>query len=248
MPKAALKAESGFITLNGERIAFSVFRSKRRRRTIAFKFESDKGLRILAPFSASLSSVARILENRAPWILRELSARKKENANYPFTDGAVFSYLGYPCVLSVTEGGGDAGSCLLSPRALRVNIPQKGLSFETLQQEVRLEILLWVKKRARVKLKRRLDLWAERLGVEYKRFVMASPESRWGSCSADNVIRLNWKLIMAPLPVLDYVVAHELSHIRHKDHSARFWAFLARAMPNYQMHRKALRQVERNLI
>jgi predicted metal-dependent hydrolase len=248
MPKVAPSAQTGFIILNGERIAYSVFRSKRRKRTISFKVECDMSLRILAPYSVTPRSIEKILHKRASWIAREREMRKTVNSTEVFTDGATFSYLGYPCVLRVTQGKGASRSCLLSPRVLRVHVPEEGLSPENLREEVRLEILLWIKKRARAKLKKRLDLWAKRLGVTYKKFVITNPERRWGSCSADNVIRLNWRLMMASLSTLDYVAAHELCHTRHKNHSKYFWRFLEQAMPDYKMRRKVLRRIERNLM
>jgi predicted metal-dependent hydrolase len=238
----------GFITIEGERTAYSVFRSKMRKRTVAFKFERDDSLRILAPISATPRSVERILERRAEWIARERTARKKENPKDRFTDGAPFPYLGYPCTVRVTQGEGASRSCLLSPRLLRVHVPEKGLSPENLREEVRLEILLWIKKRARAKFEKRLDFWAKKLGVTYKKIIIAKAESRWGSCTADNVIRMNWRLMMAPVPVLDYVAAHELCHVRHKNHSPHFWNFLEQSMPDWRARRKALRCLERKLV
>jgi len=240
------EAFQGFITLNGERIDYSVVRSKRRLRTIAFAFGRGADLRVLAPWVASPASIEKILYKRAPWILRERQLRKRDDGKPEYSDGATFSFLGHPCVLKVTQGQG-AASCRLAPYALHVHVAEENLSPEDLQHEVRLEILLWVKKRARTKLKKRLDFWAKRLGVKYSKFILANPEQRWGSCSPDNTIRLNWRLMMAPLPILDYVAAHELCHVRHKNHSARYWAFLAAAMPDYRERRKVLRGLERHL-
>ena len=247
--KSLSAPDTGCLTLNGVVVAFSVFRSKRRKRTIAFKMERDGSLKVLAPFSASLASITKILHKRAPWIARELADRKHALPENDFTDGSVFSYLGHSYTLRVTQGGEAPRSCLLCPRVLRVHVPNgQALSQGTLQQEVRLEILLWIKKRARIKFKKRLDLWAERLGVRYKKLIVTAPERRWGSCSVDNIIRLNWRLMTAPLPILDYVVAHELCHVRHKNHAARFWAFLAQAMPDCQARRKTLRRLECGII
>jgi predicted metal-dependent hydrolase len=242
------KTEKGFIALGDEKVAFSVFRSRKRRRTVAFKMEQDSSLRVLAPFSASLASLTKILQSRASWIARELANRKNVPAQNGFADGAVFSYLGHGYTLRVTQGGENPRSCLLSPRVLRVHVPDVSLSPESLQQEVRLEIMLWIKRRARAKLKKRLDLWAQRMGVSYKKLIVTDPARRWGSCSADNVIRLNWRLMLAPLPIIDYVVAHELAHVRHKDHSSRFWGFVADKMPDFQARRKILRRIERGLV
>lgn len=240
--------ESGFVVLEGEQVAFSIFRSRKRKRTIAFKLERDASLRVLTPYSTSLKSVIKVLEKRSAWIVRELAERKKAAPSDAFSDGAVFPYMGHACALRVTQGDAAARSCLLSPRGLRVHVPDESLTREALREEVRLEILLWIKKRARVKFKRRLDFWAERLGVSYKKLIVSGPMRRWGSCSVDNIIRLNWRLMMAPLAVIDYVVAHELSHVRHKNHSPHFWGFLVQEMPDCQARRKVLRNLERGLM
>jgi predicted metal-dependent hydrolase len=248
MPKTIPNPETGVFNLGGAEIAFSIFRSKKRKRTIAFKVERDAGLHILAPCSASLGGILKILQKSGPKIARECEARKKDHPEKEFTDGSVIPYLGHSCALRVTHGGMAMPSCHLSPHVFHVHVPEEKLSQESLRQEVRLEILLWIKKRARVKFKRRLDLWAERLGVRYKKLIVTDPEHRWGSCSVDNIIRLNWRLMLSPLPILDYVVAHELCHVRHKNHSQRFWGFLSQAMPDYKTRRKYLRAIERRLM
>jgi predicted metal-dependent hydrolase len=248
MLKSASIPESGFILLDGERVGFSVVRSKRRRKTVAFKVERDGTVLVLAPIKARLSSIEKILQKRATWIVDELQARRENienDATDEFTDGAVFRYLGHRCTVRVTQGGDALQSCRLLPRVFHVHVPDDKLSRENLRQEVKLEMMLWVKKRARVKFKKRLDFWADRLGVRYKKLIVTNPERRWGSCSVDNIIRLNWRLMMTPLPILDYVVAHELCHVRHKNHSPRFWGLLGEKMTDYRARRKVLRSVER---
>jgi predicted metal-dependent hydrolase len=240
--------DQGFITIGDYRIAFSVFRSRKRKRTIAFKMERDATLRILAPSSASIGYLTQFLQSRAPWVAEKLADRAQQGPRCDFSDGALFTYLGRAHKIEVTVGSDAPSSCVLLPHRLLVHVPDATLSHENLRQEVRLEILLWIKRRARVKFKRRLDLWAGLLGVKYKKLIVTDPQQRWGSCSVDNIIRLNWRLMLAPLPILDYVVAHELCHVRHKNHSPRFWGFLARAMPDYKVRRNHLRKIERALI
>jgi len=228
-------------------VPFSIYRTPRRKRTIAYKMERDASVRIAAPLSASAGSVLKILKRQAPWITRERALRKKLLTHNDFLEGSLFPYLGRAYRLYVTQGKQAPLGCRLKPHALHVHIPDPLPSREALREQIRLEILLWLKKRARAKIKKRLDFWAARLDVRYKRFVLASPERRWGSCSADDVIRINWRLIMAPLPILDYVVAHELCHVRHKNHAPRFWAFLTKAMPDCRQRRKILRAMESSL-
>jgi hypothetical protein len=239
--------ETGFVAVGDARVGFSVVRSRKRKRTIAFKMERDATLRIMAPVSTSLGYLTRLAQSRAPWVAQKLA----EHAALPqnsFTDGSILPYLGRPHILCVTQGGGTPQSCILSPHRIHVHVPDETLSPEHLREEIRLEILLWLKKRARVKLKKRLDLWAARLNVRYKKLIVSGPEQRWGSCSADNIVRLNWRLMLAPLAVIDYVVAHELAHIPHKNHGARFWATLEKHMPDCQARRKTLRRIERELV
>ena len=202
---------------------------------------------MLAPLSASLRSLQRIFEKRSSWIKKERALQASNNLRPGFTDGSFFPYLGCRCVLFVSQGMERPRSCALGIKRFHVHVPDTSMSAEGLRDEVRLELLLWIKKRARIKLKKRLDFWAQRLRVDYKRFVLSNPKRRWGSCSCDNVIRLNWRLMLAPLPVVDYVVAHELCHVRHKNHSVRFWSALAEGMPDYKDRRKQLRRIEKAL-
>ena len=245
--KLSSEPETGIVAVGGENIAYSIVRSRKRKRTIAFKMESDATLKVLAPFSMRLASLTKILQSRGPWIRRELESRQNAQPQLSFQDGAQIPYLGRPYILRVTQGAHAPQSCLLSPHAIHIHVPDASLSLENLQQEIRLELLLWLKKRARAKFKQRLDLWAKKMGVTYKKLIVTDPERRWGSCSSDNIIRLNWRLMLAPLSIIDYVVAHELAHIRHKDHSPRFWKFVAEKMPDAQARRKSLRAIERTL-
>jgi predicted metal-dependent hydrolase len=112
------------------------------------------------------------------------------------------------------------------------------------REEARLEILLWHKKQARRIFQERVDFWAAHMGVKYRRLAPSNPRRQWGSCSAQNDIRLNWRLIMAPPALLDYVIVHELCHITHKNHSKRFWNAVARLMPDWKTRRKELHKLD----
>lgn len=242
-----MSVSSGFLEIGDDRVVYAVSRSKKRKRTLAFKFERDGSLRVMAPASVSLAAIEKILLNRASWIQRERSFFKQKVSDEACVDGSAFYYLGHLLVLKITQGLHLPPSCWLTPHVLHVHVPDKTLSPDGIKKEAQLEISLWIKKRARAKFKKRLDFWAGKLDVRYNRFVLSDPERRWGSCSADNTIRLNWRLIKAPLGILDYVVVHELAHVVHKNHSAHFWGFIAGQMPDYALRRKALRQFERYL-
>lgn len=88
---------------------------------------------------------------------------------------------------------------------------------------------------------RKAAYYAARMGVTYQRIAIRDQKTRWGSCSSRGNLNFNWRLVLAPVPVLDYVVIHELAHRREMNHSPRFWSIVAEMMPDYQMHRKWLR-------
>jgi predicted metal-dependent hydrolase len=246
-----LMPEGGEIQLGERRIAFTVARSRRRRRTIAFVMENASTLKIMAPMRASLSSIHSVLHGHTGWIKRRLAEFQKRpaaSATQSYKDGGQVTYLGHIYILSVTHDKNRPQGCTLRPHRMDVNLHAQGISVKDTEQEIRLEILLWLKKRARVKLQQRMDLWAERLGVTYRKMVVANAERRWGSCNAQNVIRLNWRLMMAPLPILDYVVVHELCHVRHKNHGQNFWQQVASALPDYKNRRKHLHFIGGGLV
>ncbi len=91
-------------------------------------------------------------------------------------------------------------------------------------------------------IKERLDIFSCKMGVEYDSFRMSNSRTRWGVCYRRADIRINWRLIKAPAEILDYVVVHELAHIKEKNHSTRFWALVAQIFPDHKLRRKQLRE------
>jgi len=274
-----MTAEAGEITCGDRRVLFTVTRSKRRRRSIAFKMESAEAITILAPARASLSSIHALINRNTGWIARRMAKLQRAASALPPKDEESLTYLGQRYKISVTQDEAQPQGCRLLPRRMVVNFTDSkrgraGVGGELVNTgnlltsppsippasggdawmasptpaDIRLELLLWLKKRAKVKLQRRMDVWAARLGVRYQKLVIANAEHRWGSCNAQNVIRLNWRLIMAPLPIIDYVVVHELCHVRHKNHGAGFWGQVASVMPDYQARRKRLRFIGGGLV
>jgi predicted metal-dependent hydrolase len=244
------RSESGNILLGNTNVSYTVSRSKKRRRNIAFDIQPPATLRISAPVRVSFSSIQNIIHRNSDWIARRLEKINASGIVPPrqFTDSENITYLGHAYRLKVLRDENIPQGCRLRPHRMEVNIHGDWLSDEALAQEVRLEILLWLKKRAKEKIQKRTGFWARRMGVKYRELKISDPDRRWGSCNAQNVIRLNWRLIMAPLGLLDYVVVHELAHVPHKNHSQRFWRFVASAMPDWQARRKQLRRMGHGLV
>lgn len=100
----------------------------------------------------------------------------------------------------------------------------------------------WVKEQARAALAAASDRYAAQLGRRYARLTLRDTRSRWGSCTSDRRLMFSWRLALAPLPVLDYVAAHEVAHLEHMDHSPAFWRVVERLCPDWRTHRDWLRR------
>ena len=118
-----------------------------------------------------------------------------------------------------------------------------GLSHTASESQIRDSVQAWLMRQAKRIFTERLDHFAPRLGVQWKKLSLSSASTRWGTASADGSIRLNWRLVHFRLPVIDYVVAHELAHLREMNHSPAFWAVVADVLPDHVQRRQALRRV-----
>jgi predicted metal-dependent hydrolase len=229
-------------------VKYTVCRSARRRRTLALQIQQEGGIRVLAPERLSLKTIESFLRKRAGWIHRKLETRRQQRPRTQednIRDGGFATYRGAACLLRVTQSQNGRSGCAYTNGVIEIAVFGQGLSPAELGEEARLELRLWYKKQARREFQERVDHWAAKLGARPNRLIVTSPERRWGSCNARNVIRLNWRLILMPPPLLDYVVAHELCHVAHKNHARAYWRMLESVMPDCKQRRKQLREWER---
>lgn len=212
------------------------------RRSIGFMIDDD-GLRVTAPKRISITEIDNAIRTKQHWILSKLHERRERRAArlekppIEWVDGAQLPYLGGDITLRLLVGGRNRSTYNPSTRELSmVLIP--GATELLLKERVK----AWMQQEARLLFEQRLDLYAQRLGVRYHSFALSSAGTRWGSCTVERKIRLNWKLIHFSLPLIDYVVAHELSHLLEMNHSARFWNTVGLIYPEYEEARKLLRK------
>ncbi len=232
------------ILLAGAQIGFEFRRGKRR--TIGFSVGPD-GLSVRAPTWAPLHEVDAALRDKGAWILRKLGEaherqRRSHAARIEWRDGAEIPFLGAPLRLVLEPGHGfkSAGAQLRdgeAGRALLVALPHGAGA-----PQIRDDVQAWLMRQAHRCFVERLDHFAPQLGVRWKRLSLSNAGTRWGSASADGSIRLNWRLVHLRQPVIDYVVVHELSHLRVMDHSPRFWDTVESVVPDYGALRGELRQ------
>jgi predicted metal-dependent hydrolase len=227
-------ARSGarLVRLDGRFVEYQLRRS--RRRTIGFTIDA-RGLAVTAPNWVAQSQIETALADRGDWILRKLDewrdhAARRERLSIRWEDGAAIPYLGQPLTLRVDpahDGPVHIDGCVLVVAGTR----------ERIQDDVQ----AWLQKRARTHFGERLDVFARQHGVAPRRWALSSARTRWGSCAADGSIRLNWRLMHFPADIVDYVIAHELAHLREMNHSARFWLHLETLFPDYRRAREWLR-------
>lgn len=114
--------------------------------------------------------------------------------------------------------------------------------YEAGYEEKREQLEKWYRKEASVVLSEKAAFYAERLSVTYREIHIKDQKSRWGSCSSLGNLNFNWRILMAPESVCDYIVIHELCHLKHMDHSERFWRLVERNCPEYRQYRKWLKE------
>ena len=229
-------------------VAYEFTRAKRR--TSGFMV-GPEGLVVRAPRWTPLYEVEAALQEKSAWVLRKLQESQErqqrlESARIVWQDGAQLPYLGGMIRLVLDPGlqSRGAGAQLLAPSDTALtSIPglHLRLADTATAQQIRDAAQSWLMRQARDNFQARLEHFAPLLGVQWKKFRLSSAGTRWGSASADGSVRLNWRLIHFRQPVIDYVVAHELSHLRVMDHSPRFWDTVASVLPDYASLRRQLK-------
>ena len=227
-------------------VAYALQRA--RRRSIGFTVGAD-GLSVRAPSWVTLGAVDTALREKSDWILRKLAeARERqqrmEGGRIVWANGAVLPYLGEPLtvVLDPSHGFAGKGGALVVAAAGQGNSLHIGLPHSASPAQIRDAVQAWLMRDARRHFTTRLDHFAPLLGVRWASLRLSSANTRWGSAKSDGSIRLNWRLLHYRPAIIDYVVVHELAHLRVMDHSPRFWGTVATVVPDYPVLRNALRE------
>jgi len=233
------------VVLGPHRLAYELRRG--RRRSIGFTV-GPEGLAVSAPRWVGLAEIESALHSKEGWILRKLQEQQERQrrqlaARVDWRDGATLPFLGETVILLLDPRA--TGAVLHSADDTLPGVPRLtlhlGLPLEARAEQVRDAVQSWLQRQARRVFEERCALFAARLGVRLRRLSISSAATRWGSASADGSIRLNWRLVHFGLPVIDYVVAHELAHLREMNHSPAFWDVVRSVLPGYEQARATLR-------
>lgn len=228
------------ITIGACELEYSV--SYSRRRTVKIRLAAPGQIEVAAPVRMPRAEIEHLLISKAAWITRQtarLAALDASPLNADVEPGARLLYLGEARRLTVLAAAGAKAGVSLEGDRLFVHLP----ALPAAEQAAALARVLrqWYVAAARAELERRTIHWAGILGVRPARIFIREQKSRWGSCSSRGNISYNWRVVMAPPAVVDYLVVHELCHLRQANHSPAFWALVAAAVPEYKGHRRWLR-------
>lgn len=235
------------IRLGQSLVAFELKRCKRRSIGMVV---SPEGLSVRAPRWATWSDIEQALQDKSRWICGKLvdqrdRGHKVAAARIDWCEGGTLPFMGEPVIMVLDP---RISGCELHQEAqalpgvacqtLHIGLPQHASP-----DQIRETVMDWLQSRAHSHYEVRLAHYAARLGVSVKRLSLSSARTRWGSASADGSVRLHWRLIHFSPAIIDYVVAHELAHLREMNHSPRFWAVVQSLMPDFDVPREQLRHV-----
>jgi predicted metal-dependent hydrolase len=219
-------------------INYTVKRSRKRKRTISLQISDKSELVIAAPYFTPISEINRFVREKQNWIHKTIQKHKEEsikNKEKEYINGEMFYYLGESFPLEVFFEQNELKGLVFWGNRFYLNTAdaaENGIFY----------FVSWYKKKAKQHLRQRVDFFSQEFNLRTEKVKITSAEKRWGSCSADDNLSFSFRLMMAPPDIIDYVIVHELMHIKEKNHSAAFWKLIEMVMPEYKIHRLWLKE------
>lgn len=218
-------------------IRFTPYYSSRRK-TIEIAVDAPGQVIVTSPQGRTDEEIIQVVTRKAKWITQQLYKMKDirfQPVMREFVNGEALLYMGRNYRLDLR-----CDPDLSKP----VVVLSKGIfsiqTKSTEQDYLRPFMIDWYKQKCYQKIQKRIDYYAVKLGVQTKVIHVKEQKKRWASCTLDNTLYFNWRCILAPSPILDYIIVHELCHILEKSHSARFWSLFRTVMPDYEARKKWL--------
>jgi predicted metal-dependent hydrolase len=200
---------------------------------------APEGVEVVVPRRFPLRDVEPFVAEKRRWIERTLRRMRESETAVPAArlyDGGDVPYLGERLGLSVR----------LEPGRTRAHVARRGAVLQVAighpgGEDLRAALERWYRRQARIEIGARLDAATARAGSRYSSLQVRGQRTRWASCSSSGAISFNWRLLLAPPEIVDYIVEHEVAHLDVQDHSPRFWALLASRCPDSRRHERWLR-------
>jgi predicted metal-dependent hydrolase len=221
-----------------EDIDYRVVRSRKRRKTLVLQIERNGSVTMRVPYHATQSEISSFFRQKLPWIKKKITEHKEVSKRpvfcRQFVDGEMFLYLGENYPLEIRTGIKAKENLTLSHGGFLL-LGNHGNGARDL-------FVKWYKRMAAEIFAERVRFYSRRLNLHPLDVRISSARTRYGSCTADNKLFFSFRLVMAPYSKIDYVIVHELAHIKIKDHSPKFWRYMEQVMPDYKAHRTWLRE------
>jgi len=221
-----------------ESSGYQLIRSKKRKKTMTLKIRHDGNVVIYAPHSTSNREIERFFYEKKKWISTKLAEKKAydefKDRRHTLSEGDTFLYLGrlYPISIHDHDGNYPPLQLLFGNFLLR----------RDRMSDARALFIKWYKERAEEEITKRVIFYSRKLKLYPRAVRITNARTRYGSCSSNNRLSFSWRIIMAPYPVIDYVIIHELIHIREKNHSKRFWKAITDILPDCRERRAWLKE------
>lgn len=215
-------------------------RISQRARRLRFEVRPGAGLEVTTPPGVSVARIEAVMREKTHWIttmLTRYAQPPRSVVDSPLQSGALLPFAGGHLQLIVDVNAASKRSILVMEEGiLRLTIPV------SMPEALHTALEAWYRRQGRRVFTERVAYWNAQFGFSHGRIAIRDQKSRWGSCSRQGNLNFNWRLLLAPLAVLDYIVIHELAHLKEGNHSPRFWALVAEKCPDYRSHRTWLRQ------
>lgn len=218
--------------------SYQIVRSKKRRKTISLHIKEDGKIVVYAPYQTLKREIEQFVEKNRSWVSRKLLERENSirEAKGALLPGEKLLYLGELYPLEIEDNNNKGYPIKLSFSKFILN--------KKYIEEAKDLMIQWYKKEAKEKLAERIEYYSNALQLFPQGMKITGAKHRWGSCSGDNRLSFSWRLVMTPLSIIDYILIHELVHIKEKNHSKRFWSHLESILPDYRERRRWLKKHE----
>jgi predicted metal-dependent hydrolase len=237
------------IAFGHSKIKYEIRRGKRKK-TVALVIQPNASVVVLSSQFLSENRIRQIVLKRAAWILKRQEKIRRFDADNPSKDyvsGESFPYLGRQYRLKIVRTADNENApCKLIGGRFFITM-SKRMQGKRASGFIKEQFIAWYRSRAEDKILERAQGYAQLIGKQPSRILIRGQGKRWGSCSNSDILRFNWKIIMTPLSVLDYVIVHELCHLINKDHSDKYWNTVGSIIPDYRKKRQWLKNHSRLL-